>query len=159
MSDPIAEAAASLSDAAPSSTESQAVSVGIENKPSLDSAPVTTLAPAPEVTPAGEPSSSPSSGEAGSGEAGNVDAGTPPAGVATPASMGNVLANAAPVVDAPVIDAPAAEPVAEVAELPRESHLMLLEAKISVFRAKLANAERVALDEFEAIVGHIKAVL
>jgi hypothetical protein len=36
---------------------------------------------------------------------------------------------------------------------------MLLEAKIAGFRAKLANAERVALDEFEAIVGHVKAVL
>jgi hypothetical protein len=36
---------------------------------------------------------------------------------------------------------------------------MLLEAKIAAFRMKLANAERVALVEFEAIVGHIKAVL
>jgi hypothetical protein len=72
-----------------------------------------------------------------------------------------VLLNAAPVVDAPVIDAPdAVAPVAEVAApLPRDSHLMLLEAKIAAFRAKLANAERVALGEFEAIVGHIRAVL
>jgi hypothetical protein len=139
MSDPIAEAAANLSDAAPSSTEPQQ--------------------PAPEVAPVGELSLSPSSGEAGSGEVGNADAGTSPAGAATPASTGNVLVNAAPVVDAPVIDAPAAEPVAEVAELPRESHLMLLEAKFANALAKLRNAERVSVDELEAIYVHIKAVI
>jgi hypothetical protein len=157
MSDPIAEAAASLSDAAPSSTEPQQ--------------------PAPEVTPAGEPSSSHSSGEAGSGEVGNADAGTSPAGAATPAITGNVLVNAAPVVDAPVIDAPAAEPMPMSAEehaalpdwvrnaqppaapLPRESHLMLLEAKFANALAKLRNAERVSVDELEAIYVHIKAVI
>jgi hypothetical protein len=160
MSDPIAEAAASLSDAAPSSTEPQQ--------------------PAPEVAPAGEPSSSPSSGEAGSGEVGNADAGTSPAGAATPASTGNVLVNAAPVVDAPVLEAgtaatgepsnTGADSVAPVdssptptvdaaAELPRESHLMLLEAKFANALAKLRNAERVSVDELEAIYVHIKAVI
>lgn len=118
MSDPIAEAAAQMSDAAPSSSEPVAPQAAAELP---------------------------------------NDASTPPAGAATPASTGNVLVNAAPLVDAPAIDAPAVEP--DAAELPRESHLMLLEAKIAAFRAKLANAERVALDEFEAIVGHVRAVL
>lgn len=140
MSDPIAEAAAQLSDAAPSSTEPQQ--------------------PAPEVAPVGEPSSSLSSGGAGSGEAGNVAAGTPPAGAATPASTGNVLLNAAPVVDGPVIETAAAEPVPEAAEpLPRESHLMLLEAKFGAAVAKLRNAERVAVADLEAIWEHIQAVI
>lgn len=132
MSDPIAEAAAQMSDAAPSSSE-----------------PVVAQAAA---------------------ELPN-DAATPPAGAATPASTGNILVNAAPLVDAPVLEAGGAlmgEPTGSDSltpstltsdELPRESHLMLLEAKIASFRAKLANAERVALDEFEAIVGHVKAVL
>jgi hypothetical protein len=67
MSDPIAEAAANLNDAAPSSTEPQQS--------------------APEVAPAGEPSSSPSSGEAGAGEVGNADASTSLAGAARDASI------------------------------------------------------------------------
>jgi hypothetical protein len=147
MSDPIAEAAAQMSDAAPSSTE-----------------------PVAQQAAAELPN----------------DAPTLPAGAATPASTGNVLANAAPLVDAPNFDtgtrgslvpgisssAPLTSSDANAVnsgsqatgaeagdELPRESHLMLLEAKIAAFRAKLANAERVALDEFEAIVGHVRAVL
>jgi hypothetical protein len=93
---------------------------------------------------------------------------------------GNVLVNDAPVMTAPEIatvvepvispsePAPAVEAAISTAasdapqqetEIPRETHLMMLEAKIAGFRAKLANAERVALDEFEAIVGHMKAVL
>lgn len=82
-------------------------------------------------------------------------------------TTGNLLVNASPMVDTPNVvpaaDAGAQEagaaPVAGGDVLPRESHLMLLEAKIAGFRAKLANAERVALDEFEAIVAHVKAVL
>ncbi|MFM0020899.1 hypothetical protein [Paraburkholderia azotifigens] len=82
-------------------------------------------------------------------------------------TLGNVLVNSTPTVEAPNV-APAADAGAQEAgvaptaggdELPRESHLMLLEAKLGMFRAKLVNAERVSLDEFEAIVGHIKAVL
>jgi hypothetical protein len=139
MSDPIAQAAEALS-AAPSSTEPLQV--------------------APEVAPVGERSSLPSSGEAGSGDAGNADAPTSPAGAATPAITGNVLLNATPVVDAPVLsDAAIEQPEPEAEPIPRESHLMMLEAKIAGFRAKLANAERVALDEFEAIIAHVKAVL
>jgi hypothetical protein len=95
-----------------------------------------------------------------------------------PASTGNVLLNAAPVVDEGNVQsaATASSPLpnstpsapssperstenSDLSELSRESHLMLLEAKIAAFRMKLANAERVALVEFEAIVGHIKAVL
>jgi hypothetical protein len=44
-------------------------------------------------------------------------------------------------------------------ELPRESHLMLLEAKFANALAKLRNAERVSVDELEAIYVHIKAVI
>ncbi|MDR7006082.1 hypothetical protein [Paraburkholderia strydomiana] len=93
---------------------------------------------------------------------------------------GNVLVNETPTMAAPEI-APVGEPVIspsepapaveaatstaasdapqQETELPRETHLMMLEAKIAGFRAKLVNAERVALDEFEAIVAHVKAVL
>lgn len=101
---------------------------------------------------------------------------------------GNVLLNDAPVVDAPVLDgdtktlvnvendlnplvpaagtegAPASQLAAQAAEpevepLPRESHLMLLEAKFSNAIAKLRNGERVFLDELDAIYAHVKAVL
>lgn len=145
MTDPVAEAAAQIAaqqPAEPTLLEAamttihdleakvehlihpDAVSVGIESKPSLESAPVTTLAPAPEPV------------------------------------TGNVLVNAAPVFEAPVIMPAIVEAApAAVEPLPRESHLMLLEAKVAGFRAKLANAERVSLAEFEAIVGHVKAVL
>lgn len=78
MSDPIAEAAANLNDAAPSSTEPVVVQAAAELP---------------------------------------NDAATPPAGAATPASTGNVLVNAAPVVDAPNVGASGvteqAAPVAE----------------------------------------------
>lgn len=127
MSDPIAEAAASLSDGAPSSTEPAVVQAAVEQ-------------PVPAVI---EPAIAP--------------------------VTGNVLVNAGPVVDSPNVAGAAdggaqtstagAAPVGGGDALPRESHLMLLEAKIGIFRAKLANAERVALDEFESIVGHVKAVL
>jgi hypothetical protein len=130
MSDPIAEAAAQMSDAAPSSTE-----------------PVMTQAVAEQPVPT---------------------------------VTGNVLVNAASVVDAPVLEAGTAatgEPsntgadsaapvdssptptVDAAAELPRESHLMLLEAKFANALAKLRNAERVSVDELEAIYVHIKAVI
>jgi hypothetical protein len=189
MSDPIAQAAANLSDAAPSSTEPvatiqtgdtlsgaltgtvtvvagnvlvndapvveptlleramntihdleakvehlihpEAVSVGIESKSSLESAPIATAEVAAPVT-------------------GNV-------------LVNETLAVSAPVVEAGTADMGKSQPstltLPASSDLPRESHLMLLEAKIAGFRAKLANAERVALDEFEAIVGHVKAVL
>lgn len=71
---------------------------------------------------------------------------------------GNVLVNDAPVVAAATSTAASDAPQQET-EIPRESHLMMLEAKIAGFRAKLANAERVALDEFEAIIAHVRAVL
>jgi hypothetical protein len=176
MTDPIAEAAANLSDA-----EAAAELAAQQNNVAID--PQTASIPAPGVlstilqggtnidpqeagtAAAGEsPQSSPASTTSttlvpSSAELPNADAGTSPAGAATPASTGNVLVNAAPAVDAPVIDAPAAEPVAEVAELPRESHLMLLEAKFANALAKLRNAERVSVDELEAIYVHIKAVI
>jgi hypothetical protein len=43
--------------------------------------------------------------------------------------------------------------------MPRESHLMLLEHKLAAMYAKLKTGERVVIDEFEQILGHIKAVL
>ncbi len=82
-------------------------------------------------------------------------------------TLGNVLANSTPTVEAPNV-APAADagapeagaaPVDGGDELPRESHLLLLEAKLGMFRAKLANAERVSLDEFESIVRNMRAVI
>jgi hypothetical protein len=199
MSDPIAEAAASLGDAAPSSTEplpnisDDATALAAANTARAEGfasqAEVDALVAGAVETPqeagtaaAGESAqSSPASTtsitpEPSSAEVPN-DAATPPAGAATPASMGNVLVNAAPVVDAPVIDAPAAEPMPMSAEehaalpdwvrnaqppaapLPRESHLMLLEAKFANALAKLRNAERVSVDELEAIYVHIKAVI
>lgn len=103
-------------------------------------------------------------------------------------STGNVLVNETPTADAPVLEgdsatvqnvendlnplvpaagtegAPASQLAAQAAEpepepLPRESHLMLLEAKFGAAVAKLRNAERVAVDEMEAIWVHIQAVL
>jgi hypothetical protein len=135
MSDPIAQAAEALS-AAPSSTE-----------------PVQ----APEVAPMGESlaatASLPEMSSATSAQTSQDES-------TVPAVTGNVLLNAAPVVDAPVLsDAAIEQPEPEAEPIPRESHLMMLEAKIAGFRAKLANAERVALDEFEAIIAHVKAVL
>lgn len=74
-----------------------------------------------------------------------------------PVVTGNVLVNSAPTVDAPVIDAPAVEEAP--AELPRESHLMLLEHKLAAMHAKFKTGERILIDEFEQILGHIRAVL
>lgn len=160
MSDPIAEAAANL-DAAPSSSELlvEPANDGAQNDAAALQAKVNaaqangetvTFATAPAVNAA-------------------VNAGF--AALAL-----NMLVNETPAVGALVIEtkqyadgssatgvaplpdlSPAEQDAAEA--LPRESHLMLLEAKIAGFRAKLANAERVALDEFEAIVAHVKAVL
>lgn len=104
------------------------------------------------------------------------------------AGSGNVLVNETPIVDAPVLDgdtatltnvendlnplvpaagtegAPASQLAAQAAEpevepLPRESHLMLLEAKFSAAVTKLRNAERVAVADLEAIWEHVKAVI
>jgi hypothetical protein len=47
----------------------------------------------------------------------------------------------------------------EAEELPRESHLMLMESKFAAILAKLRNQERVAVDEMEAVYAHVKAVL
>lgn len=142
MSDPIAQ-----DDAAPSSSEPvQAPEVAQAGESQESSAASTT-----STTP--EPSSA---------EVPNADASTLPAGAATPATTGNVLVNSTPTVDAPVIDAPepAVEPVAEAVEpLPRESHLMLLEAKFANALAKLRNGERVFIDELDAIYTHVKAVI
>lgn len=129
MSDPIAEAAESM-NAAPVSADPAPPATGAV----LAEAPAADVQ-VPDVSPA--------------------------------AVTGNVLVNSTPTVEspnvAPAVDAGAQEAGAAPAgggdELPRESHLMLLEAKLGMFRAKLANAERVSLDEFEAIVGHMRAVL
>jgi hypothetical protein len=138
------------------------------NAPVVAAASVTEAATAevPNVVAGGaEPASSGSDATAQTvsetvGELPNAAA-TPPAGAATSAATGNVLLNASPVVDTPVIEAPAAaEPMPRVtAPLPRESHLMLLEHKLAAMHAKFKTGERVALDEFEQILGHIRAVL
>jgi hypothetical protein len=153
MSDPIAEAAAQMSDAAPSSTE-PVVPLAAAELPNDAS-----TQPAGAATPASTGNVLVNAAQANyeTITLANVAASNAAINANLAALAGNMLVNAAPVVDAPALDAPAVE--LEADELPRESHLMLLEAKIAAFRAKLANAERVALDEFEAIVGHIKAVL
>lgn len=133
MSDPIAQAAEALS-AAPSSTEPLVVQAIAEQ-------------PAPAVI---EPAIVP--------------------------VTGNVLVNAAPTVDAPVIETkqyadgstatgiaplPDLSPAEQdaTALLPRESHLMLLEHKLAAMHAKFKTGERIVIDEFEQILGHIRAVL
>lgn len=151
MSDPIAEAAAHLSDAAPSSTEPQpAPDAGNAAGGASDAAPSEAVTSAP-AAPVSE----------SAGDSPNADAGTSPAGAATPAITGNVLLNAAPVVDAPVLAAPAAEqkPEPEAEPMAREWHLMSLEAKFASALAKLRNAERVSVYELESIYVHIKAVI
>jgi hypothetical protein len=167
MSDPVAEAAAQLvqQPAEPTLLETamntihdleakvehlihpEAVSVGIESKPSLESAPLATAEVAAPVTGNVLVNAAPV-------VEGNVDTGT--SGSTVPA-----ISSSRPSInsDANVGESGSQATGAEASDLPRASHLMLLEAKISGFRAKLANAERVALDEFEAIVGHVKAVL
>lgn len=162
MSDPVAEAAAQLA-AAPGEPVTGNVLV---NETPVVAAPVVEAGSAS----LGEESASATPSVSTIVENSSSDASQ----ASTQATDGNVLVNAAPLVDAPNVEstsgvgettgasvvvpsASSAEP--EVAPLPRESHLMLLEAKIAGFRAKLANAERVALDEFEAIIAHVKAVL
>lgn len=176
MSDLIAQ-----DDAAPSSTEPQqpapevapagepssspssgeAGSVEAGNASSADASGSTTVDTDGSATTPTEAAAPVSSAEVP-----NADANTSPAGAATPATTGNVLVNSTPTVDAPVIDAPepVAEPAAEAAAeavepLPRESHLMLLEAKFGAAVEKLRNAERIAVAELEAIWEHIKAVI
>lgn len=139
MSDPIAEAAAHIADAAPSSTEPMG---NTDTGASGSSVPVVY-------------SSVPlTSSDANAGSSGSQAIG-PEVGEQAP--IGNVLLNGAPVVDAPVIAAPAVE--ADPEPLPRESHLMLLEAKFAAALAKLRNAERVSVDELESIYTHIQAVI
>jgi hypothetical protein len=137
MSDPIAQAAEALS-AAPSSTEPLVVQAVAEQ-------PVPAVI-APAIVPV----------------------------------TGNVLVNAAPVVgeqgnvqvavqSGTAVNSAIAEPVASqpssasqsvaATELPRESHLMLLEHKLAAMHAKFKTGERIVVDEFEQILGHIRAVL
>lgn len=137
MSDPIAQAAEALS-AAPSSTEpvqgSGVIVNGVGIPASAVSGTTITLENAP-VT-------------------------------------GNVLVNAGPMVDAPNVvntsgageitgasDVAPSDLPPETAALPRESHLMLLEHKLAAMHAKFKTGERIVIDEFEQILGHIRAVL
>jgi len=144
MSDPIAEAAAQMSDAAPSSTEPGTIQNGDTFSGALSGVAVVM----------------PVTGNVLVNAAPVVDA--PNFDTGTPGSLVPGISSSAPLTssDANAVNSGSQATGAEAGdELPRESHLMLLEAKIAAFRAKLANAERVALDEFEAIVGHVRAVL
>lgn len=137
MSDPIAEAAASMG-AAPSSTEPVVVQAAVEQ-------PVSGVI---------EPAIAPVTGNVLVNETPAVSAPVLEVGTAAPGESSNTgAASAEPAAPTPtpMVDA--------AAELPRESHLMLLEHKLGIVRAKLVNAERVSLDEFEGILVHIRAVL
>lgn len=167
MSDPIAQAAEAMNH------QAQAPEVAQLGEPATSSESSTSAASVSDGnSPVASIGLTSTDSQASSAAASSTDPTPPAAGAilaAAPAAdvhvpdvspapvTGNVLVNSTPTVDAPVIDAPVVEEVAS--ELPHESHLMLLEAKIAMFRAKLVNAERVALDEFESIVGHVKAVL
>lgn len=95
----------------------------------------------PNGTPADSGTNPGSSGPASTeSEAGNVDAGT-----AQPASSGS--------------DTSVQTASETGADLPRESHLLLLEHKLAAMHAKFMTGERIVIDEFEQILGHIKAVL
>jgi alpha-D-ribose 1-methylphosphonate 5-triphosphate synthase subunit PhnH len=175
MSDPIAQAAANL-DAAPSSTELlvEPANDGAQNDAAALQAKVNaaqangetvTFATAPAVNAAVNAGFAALALNMLVNETPVVDAPVLEAGTAAPGEHG----------DAPVAEATTAASLSQEVtnasiaptetiqnaseELPRESHLMLLEAKIAGFRAKLANAERVALDEFEAIVAHVRSVI
>lgn len=149
MTDAIAQAAEAL-NAAPGSAEPAQSPVA---EPEVGNVPAVAAASATAPATAEVPNA----------------AATSPAGAATPASTGNVLVNGTPVVDPNVVPAAdAGAPVAGAApvgggdvaaELPRESHLMLLEHKLAAMHAKFKTGERVAIDEFEQILGHIRAVL
>jgi hypothetical protein len=87
---------------------------------------------------------------------------------------GNVLVNETPAgeqgnVNAAAGSQPAADTTLKSSEqpatneapeaMPRESHLMLLEHKLTAMHAKFKTGERIVIDEFESILGHIRAVL
>ena len=83
------------------------------------------------------------------------------AGTSTAGEIAAAPAEAAPVDTSATTSVPAVESAATpaAAELPRESHLMLLEHKLAAMHAKFKTGERIVIDEFEQILSHIKAVL
>lgn len=125
MSDPIAEAAASLSGAAPSGN------VLVNETQVVNAAAL----------------------EVGTAALGEQSAGIAMAEQPSTSSGQSVtIAEASSLVESDL-------PIAAADALPRESHLMLLEHKLGIVRAKLVNAERVSLEEFEGLLVHIRAVL
>jgi len=103
-------------------------------------------------------------------EAGTAVAGEPvpqsSASTESPLSSPSTQTDGAPSSAQPSISQPAADTTAKSSEpqgtgeeLPRESHLLLLEHKLAAMHAKFKTGERIVIDEFEQILGHIKAVL
>lgn len=91
-----------------------------------------------------------------------ADSGTNPGSsgpVSTESEAGNVDNLAAALNGPAMTDMVATAAAATVSDLPRESHLMLLEHKLAMMHAKFMTGERIVIDEFEQILGHIKAVL
>jgi hypothetical protein len=84
---------------------------------------------------------------------------TTPTSSASSAPDSPNAAGGASVEQPPATDSASAAAVGESAELPRESHLLLLEHKLAAMHAKFKTGERIVIDEFEQILGHIKAVL
>jgi hypothetical protein len=85
-------------------------------------------------------------------------------------SSNDASATSTEAVNAAAASQPTSQPVADTTvkssepqgtgeELPRESHLLLLEHKLAAMHAKFKTGERIVIDEFEQILGHIKAVL
>jgi hypothetical protein len=135
MSDPIAQAAEVLS-AAPSSTEPLVVQAVAEQ-------------PAPAVI---APAIAPVTGNVLVNDTPVVDAGNGQAAATAYSPQPNSTTSA------PSSPEKSTEN-SDSSELPRESHLMLLEHKLAAMHAKFKTGERIVIDEFEQILGHIRAVL
>jgi len=139
MSDPIAQAAADMA-AAPSSTE-----------PHTDAQAAQGEAGKPQESASTEKSSESPVTTAPQTENVLVNGGAELVDVAAPELDQSIASTAS---------AGSSQASGEVAELlPRESHLMLLEHKLAAMHAKFKTGERIMIDEFEQILGHIMAVL
>lgn len=120
-----------------------------------------------EALPTGTPadsgtnpgSSGPVSTESEAGNTAIADAAVTAAHTGTPGVLGNVDAAVMGAATELLSDASTALETSVSADLPRESHLLLLEHKLVAMHAKFMTGERIVIDEFEQILGHIRAVL
>jgi hypothetical protein len=141
---PSASSSTDTSNPSPATTAPQTGNVLANSTPTAE---------APNVAPAADVGGQ----EAGAAPAAGGDSGNAQAAPVTPNSSEASFALAE--TSGTATDASIAGSAIGSAELPRESHLMLLEHKLAAMHAKFKTGERIVIDEFEQILGHIKAVL